>query len=128
METTSIDRRRRLGGVMLVAAPLVVLTGALLHPKELTDATGQLDVVAGGLNRWYLAHLLYVVGFALFLPAVMALGRRLRDDAPGLELWGTALGVVGLVASTALVALEGFGTWQLAQAGDRAGAAETLDR
>jgi hypothetical protein len=106
----------------------VVLAGAILHPKELSDATGQIDVVAGGLNRWYLAHLLYVVGFALFVPAVMALGRRLRGEAPGLELWGTALGVVGLVASTALVALEGFGAWQLAQAGNRAGAVETFDR
>ncbi len=62
------------------------------------------------------------------MPAVLALGRRLHDEAPALDLWGTAQSVVGLVASTGLVAVEGFGAWQLAQAGDRAGAAETFDR
>lgn len=129
MDTTSSnDFRRRLGGAALVAAPLVVLAAGALHPKEVTDAGRQLEIVAGGLNRWYLAHLLYCVGFGLFVPAVLALGGRLRAGAPRLEVWGTALAVTGLVASAGLVATEGFGAWQLAQASDRASAAETFDR
>lgn len=121
------DERRRLGGAALVAAPLVVLAAAALHPREVTDAARQLDIVASGLNRWYVAHLLYIVGFALFVPAVLAMGRRLRVSAPRLELWGTSLTVVGLVASAGLVATEGFGAWQLAQAPDRSGATATFD-
>src|SRR2546421_9403103 len=126
--TTSMDLRRRLGGATLVAAPLVVLAGAMLHPKELTDATGQIDVVAGGLNRWYLAHLLYIVGFAVFVPAVLALASRLRASAPRFELWGAGLAVVGLFSSAGIVAIEGFGSWQLAQAADRGVAVDVLDR
>lgn len=121
------DERRRLGGTALVIAPLVVLAAAALHPREVTDAARQLDIVASGLNRWYVAHLLYIVGFALFVPAVLAMGRRLRVSAPRLELWGTSLTVVGLVASAGLVAAEGFGAWQLAQAPDRASATATFD-
>ncbi len=56
--STWIELRRRLGGAALVAAPLVVLAAAMLNPKEVTDAKRQIDIVAGGLSRWYLAHLL----------------------------------------------------------------------
>jgi hypothetical protein len=113
---------------MLVLAPLTALAAALVHPPETADATHQLAITAASLNRWYLAHLLYLIAFALFVPAVLSLGRRLRDTAPGLELWGTALAVVGLFSSAGIVAVEGFGGWQLAQAADRAGAADTLSR
>jgi hypothetical protein len=117
-----------LGGVALVGAPLILLAGALTHPTETSDASRQLQIVASGPNRWYLAHLLYVVGFAAFVPAVLALGRRLRATAPALELWGTGLAVVGLFASAGIVAVEGFGGWLLAQASDRAAAAGVYDR
>ena len=126
--TETTELRRRLGGVALVVAPLVLLAAALIHPKETTDPAHQLQIVAGGLNRWYLAHLLYIVGFAAFVPAVLALGSRLRASAPRLELWGAGLAVVGLFSSAGIVAIEGFGSWQLAQAADRGVAVDVLDR
>jgi len=125
---TTTELRRRLGGVALVVAPLLLLAAALIHPKETTDPAHQLQIVAGSLNRWYLAHLLYIVGFAAFVPAVLALGSRLRASAPRLELWGAGLAVVGLFSSAGIVAIEGFGSWQLAQAADRGVAVDVLDR
>jgi hypothetical protein len=101
---------------------------AVVHPKETTDIPHQLEIVAGGLNRWYLAHLLYVMGFALTVPAVLSLAARLRPAAPRAELWGTGLAVTGLFASTGIVAVEGFGGWQLAQVTDRAAAVDAFDR
>jgi hypothetical protein len=125
---TNTELRRRLGGAALIAAPLVLLAAALTHPKETTDAPHQLQIAGGALNRWYVAHLLYVIGFALFVPAVLALGRRVRSAAPRAELWGTGLAVAGLFASTGIVAVEGFGGWQLAQAANRPAAADAFDR
>jgi hypothetical protein len=127
MTTTSMQTRRRLGGTALVLAPTMLLAGSLAHPREVSDAGEQLQITAGALNRWYVAHLLYVAATALFVPAVLALGRRLRVLAPGLELCGTALAVVGLFSTTALVAVEGFGGWQLAQLGDRRAATQVFD-
>ena len=71
MTTATIDIRRRLGGGALVLGPLALLGNALAHPKEVTDAGKQLHIVAGALNRWYLAHLLYLVATVLLTPAVL---------------------------------------------------------
>jgi hypothetical protein len=127
MTEATTNMRQRLGGVTLVAGPALLVAGALTHPREVSDAGEQLGIVAAGLNRWYLAHLLYVVAMVVLIPAVLALGRRLRDRAPSLELWGTALAVVGLCASAALTVIDGFGGWQLAQLSDRRAATEAFD-
>jgi hypothetical protein len=125
--TGTLRARRRLGGAALVVAPLLLLAGALVHPREVPDAGDQLRIAAGALNRWYVAHLLYVAATVAFVPAVLSLGRRLRDRAPGFELWGTGLAVVGLFCTAGLVAIEGFGGWQLAQLGDRQAATQAFD-
>jgi hypothetical protein len=125
--TTIGDTRRRLGGIAMIVGPGLLLAGALVHPREVTDAGEQLQIAAGSLNRWYLAHLLYVVATAVLVPAVLAAGRRLRARAPRLELWGTALAVAGLFSTAGLVCIEGFGAWQLAQSPDRAAAVATFD-
>ena len=125
--TTTTDSRRRLGGVALLLGPGLLLAGALIHPRELTDAGEQLAIAAGALNRWYVAHLLFVVATAMLVPAVLALGRRLRADAPRLELWGTGLTVAGLFSTAGLVSVEGFGGWQLAQSADRVAATATFE-
>lgn len=121
------DSRRRLGGATLVIGPALLVAGALLHPKEVSDAGHQLSIVAGGLNRWYLAHLVYVMATIALVPAVLSLGHRLRDHAPRVELWGTGLAIVGLFATAGLISVEGFGAWQLAQISDRAAATEAFD-
>lgn len=125
--TNISDTRRRLGGVALILGPSLLLAGAVVHPREVTDAGEQLQIAAGSLNRWYLAHLLYVVATAVLVPAVLAVGRRLRAGAPRLELWGTSLTVAGLFSTAGLVCVEGFGAWQLAQSPDRDAAAATFD-
>lgn len=106
MAMTTTDRRRRLGSVAQVSGPVLLLAGALTHPREVADAGEQLAIVAGGLHRWYLAHLLYVMATVVLVPAVLALGQRLRDGAPRMELWGTGLAVTGLFSTECLVAVE----------------------
>jgi len=125
--TTTMETRRRLGGAALVLGPVLLLAGAVTHPREVSDSGEQLQIAAGALNRWYLAHLLYVAATAVFVPAVLSLGRRLRPHAPRLELWGTGLAVVGLFSTAGLVSIEGFGGWQLAQVSDREAATVAFD-
>ena len=128
MTTTTItDTRRRLGAATLVLGPLALLGGALTHPKEVSDAGEQLRIAAGATNRWYVAHLLYLVATVLLVPAVLTLGARLRARAPRLELWGTGLTILGLFCTAALVAVEGIGGWQLAQSPDSQAAATVFD-
>jgi hypothetical protein len=114
--------------VALVLGPSLLLAGALIHPKEVPDAGDQLRIAAGALNRWYVAHLFYIAATALFVPGVLAIGRRLREAAPRMELWGTGLAVVGLFSTAGLVALEGIGGWLLAQLTDRGAATQAYDR
>lgn len=128
MTTTAItDTRRRLGASTQVLGPLALMGGALTHPKEVADAGEQLRIAAGASNRWYVAHVLYLLATVLLVPAVLSLGRRLRAAAPRLELWGTGLTVLGLFCTAALVAVEGIGGWQLAQSPDREAAARVFD-
>jgi hypothetical protein len=124
---STTEVRRRLGAAALVVGPLALLGGALVHPREVSDAGEQLRIAAGASNRWYVAHLLFIVAAVVLVPAVLTLGRRLRGHAPGLELWGTGLAVLGLSATAALVAVEGIGGWQLAQSPDREAAARVFD-
>lgn len=104
--------RRLTGGVSLVAAPLVLLAGTVLHPARRTDEAEQLAVVSDHLGRWYAAHVLFLLSIALGLPGLLALMHLLRARRPALAHLGGGLALLGTVPVTAVVALD-FATWQL---------------
>ena len=127
MSTPNRSTRTTLAALATVAAPVVLLVAGAIHPEGSSDPARQLDIVAANSGRWYAAHLLFIIGFALMIPASLAVAARLRQSGPGLQAWGSALAVTGATAMVGFMAVEGLVTWELARATDRAAAAGIFD-
>jgi hypothetical protein len=126
-----VSRRlhQRLAASSLIAAPLVLLAGEFLHPQFQRDPAQQLAMVAANPDRWYLAHLLSLIGFALLVPAILGLTQLVGQRRVALADLGGALALLGVLAITGLLSIDGFRVWQMAQlAADRAEMAALLDR
>jgi hypothetical protein len=116
---------RRLLGMSMIGAPLLLVAGSALHPERTTDEAAQLAVIASDSGRWYAAHLLFVGSLVLSVSAVLGL-MRLASSRPGLALAGTALSIAGAVAVAPIMGTE-LAAWQLAE-GDPAAGAAALER
>ena len=90
----------RIAGACLVAAPAVLLVGALIHPQVSHDASAHLAVVAQSPGRYYAAHAILLAGLVLFLPALLALVRPLSGTATAFNQLGGALAIIGLFGAT----------------------------
>ena len=108
--------RKMLAGMCMIVAPLLLLVGEVLHPERKTDVGDQLAVVAAHQDAWYAAHLIELIAIVLFLPVILGLMHMMREREPRLSLVGGGLALVGLMATTALVAIEGLVGWQAAAA------------
>jgi hypothetical protein len=119
MRTLSDPRRfrRLVAGVCLIAAPVTLLVGALLHPQIERDGAAHLAVVAESPDRYYAAHTVLLVGLVLLLFAILGLVHLLRRGAPALGHVGGGLAIIGLFGPTALVAVDGIAVTQMAQPG-----------
>src|SRR3954463_5002520 len=71
--------RKLVAGACMMIAPLLVLVSEVIHPAEKSNAREQLTVIAGHLDRWYVAHLVAIVAIALLVPAVLGLMHMLRE-------------------------------------------------
>jgi hypothetical protein len=120
--------RKMVAGACMVVAPLLVLVSEVIHPAEKSNTRDQLAVIAGHLDRWYVAHLIAIVAIALAVPAVLGLMHMLRERQVAWGHLGGGLALLGLLAITGLVAVEGFVGWQAAAGGDRAQMVALFDR
>ena len=77
----------RLGALALFAAPVVLLVAFILHPylEDEFDVSAMAAKVVSDPERWALAHVLLIVGFAFMMVAVLALRALLRTA--GDERW-----------------------------------------
>jgi hypothetical protein len=107
--------RRLVAGFCLIAAPAVLLVGALLHPTSNDDAAVHLAVVVDNPDRYYAAHAIILVGLALFLPAILGLMHLLRQRMTAVGHVGGGLVMIGLFGATAVVAVDGFAVSQMGQ-------------
>jgi hypothetical protein len=107
--------RRVVAGFCLMAAPVVLFAGAIAHPQSEDEAAAHLAVVAEDPNRYYAAHAVLLVGLALLLPAILALGHLLSERATALGHVGGAVAIIGLLGATALVAVDGIAITQMGQ-------------
>lgn len=89
---------RWVGGVALVAGPLLLLAGALLRlpfdfffPAQLAAFERHPDLLAT-------SYALFAAGNLLLLPAVLLLAGRVAARSPGWGLWGGLLVLSGTVA------------------------------
>lgn len=107
----------------LVAGPVLLTAGALLHPMERSDEAAMLGVIAAGPTRWWVAHLLLMAGAGALSFAAVAVGRIVGAGSRRCAQWGAGLAAIGSVAVVALVAAESVGGWALARETDRTAAA-----
>jgi Domain of unknown function (DUF4386) len=107
--------RRLAAGFCLIAAPLVLFVGAVVHPQSKEDSAAHLAVVGDNPDRYYAAHALLLIGLALFLPAILGLMHLLRVDATAFGHVGGGLTMIGLLGATAVVAVDGVAVTQMGQ-------------
>ena len=107
--------RRLVAGFCLIASPLVLLFGAVLHPQSKEAAAQHIAVVADNPGRYYAAHAIILVGLALFLPAILGLMHLLRERATTFAHLGGGLAMVGVLGATAVVAVDGIVISQMGQ-------------
>jgi hypothetical protein len=112
--------RKTIAGACMIAAPLFVLVGSVIHPDGSTDEATQLATVAGNLDEWYVAHLVLLVSLALAIPAVLGLMHMLREREAAYGHVGGGLALLGVLAVAGIVAIE-MVVWQMgAASADRA--------
>lgn len=107
--------RRLVAGICLIAAPVVLLIGAVVHPQVEDAGAAHLAVVAENPDRYYAAHAIILAGLALFLPAVLGLMHLLRERATAFGHVGGGLAMIGLFGATAVVAVDGIAVSQMGQ-------------
>jgi len=118
----------KLTGWALVLAPLLIVTGEVLHPQRAAAPARQLAIVAQHPGPWYASHLLLFAGIVLTLPAVAGLVFLLGDRARRLAAVGAGLAVTGIACFAGLLTI-GFVVWQMAsQDADRGQMAELFGR
>ena len=107
--------RKLVAGICLIAAPVVLLVGAVVHPQVEDEGAAHLAVVADNPDRYYAAHAIILAGLALFLPAVLGLMHLLRERATAFGHVGGGLAMIGLFGATAVVAVDGIAVSQMGQ-------------
>jgi len=107
--------RRLVAGFCLIAAPVVLLVGAVVHPQIEHEATGHLAVVGENPARYFAAHAILLGGLAVLLFAILGLVHLLRRRETAFGHVGGGLAMVGLLGATALVAVDGIVISQMAQ-------------
>lgn len=120
--------RKLVAGACMVLGPLFLLVAMVIHPETDTGEAAQLTAIADNLDAWYAAHLLVLVSIVLAIPALLGLMHMLREREVALGHLGGGLGLVGLVAFTGIVAIDGFVGWQMGAAGDRGEMVALLER
>jgi hypothetical protein len=104
--------RKTIAGMCMVAAPLLLVLGMVIHPERKSDVGDQLAVISGNMDAWFAAHLIVAVALVLAVPAVLGLMHMLREREVAFGHIGGGLAMVGLLATTGVVAIEGFVGWQ----------------
>ena len=107
--------RKTIAGMCMVAAPLLLLVGMVIHPERKSDVADQLAVVADNMDAWFAAHLIVLISLVLAVPAVLGLMHMLREREVAFGHLGGGLAMVGILATTGVVAIDGFVGWQAAE-------------
>jgi hypothetical protein len=99
------DTRTIIAATSLVVGPLLMTIGDLLHPEERMSHREQIAILVDHSSSWYLAHLLLLVGFLLFVPGLLALSALAGARRPAA---GYAARIFIMVGTGAFVAVFVF--------------------
>jgi hypothetical protein len=100
--STPRDYRTLIAAASLIAGPLLMAIGDLLHPQERMAAAEQIAILVNDASRWYTAHLLLFVGIILFIPGLLALAGLTAARRPAA---GYAARILILVGTAALASI-----------------------
>jgi hypothetical protein len=114
--TSSYRTHRRIAGVCMIVAPLLLLVAAILQPALKDNELQQLVVVKGNLDRWFATQAFALGAIALAVPAVLGLMHMLRERQTMAANVGGALALLGLLASVGTVAFS-LVAWQMMRFG-----------
>jgi hypothetical protein len=95
-----------IGAASLAIGPLVMAVGDLLHPQETSDITGQAAIIVEHATRWYLAHLLLLIGLVLFVPGLLTLTNLAAASRPRVGYTARVLTVIGVGGTAAIFVSE----------------------
>jgi hypothetical protein len=92
------DYRTLISAVSLVAGPLIMSIGDLLHPEERMAPPEQMAILVADASRWYTAHLLLFIGMMLFIPGLLALAALTEARKPAVGYAARILVLIGTAA------------------------------
>ena len=92
------DYRTLVAATSLIAGPLLMAIGDLLHPEERMAAHEQIAILVDHAPRWYTAHLLLFIGIILFIPGLLALIAITGERKPAAGYAARILVLVGAAA------------------------------
>jgi hypothetical protein len=98
--------RTQIGAASLVVAPALMSIGDLMHPRESWDSPTQVAIIATAATRWYLAHLLLLVGLLLLGPGILLLTRMVALRRPALGYASRVLILASVGGLSAVFAFE----------------------
>jgi len=104
----------RIGRIALVASPAAFLAGAILHPPHAADAESWLSSATAGATRFYLAHLLFLVGAVALVPAAWEMAHGLDSRGARTGRLAAILTTAGALGLATLVGMD-FLVWRLAR-------------
>ena len=95
-----------IGAASLAVGPLVMAVGDLLHPKETSDISGQAAIIVEHATRWYLAHLLLLIGLVVFVPGLLPLTGLAAASRPRVGYAARVLMVIAVSGTAAIFVAE----------------------
>lgn len=98
--------RIRVGATSLVAGPLLMSIGDLIHPGEDLESANQVAILFDEPSRWYSAHLLLFIGMLVFVPGILVITGLAAALRPVVGYVARALILISAAALSAIFAFE----------------------
>lgn len=114
------DRRAIVTTLMLLAGPLVLLVGTILHPPHgglgspSWLAQQWLGAAVRGPARFYVSHVVLLAGLGLIVPALLWLADAAAVHTPGLAMAGRFLSLAGAIGTGSLGGVD-LVVWRMGQ-------------
>jgi hypothetical protein len=121
------DYRTLIAAASLIAGPLLMTIGDLMHPEERMVPAEQVAILVEHPARWYTAHLLLFVGMMLFIPGILALSGLTQARKPAVGYAARILILVGIAAVSSIFVGEMLVGRFVLDGADPAAAADLLE-
>ena len=121
------DYRTMISAASLVAGPLIMSIGDLLHPEERMAPAEQMAILVTDASRWYTAHLLLFIGMMLFIPGLLALSALADARRPAVGYTARILVLIGTAAISSVFVGEMLIGRFVLDGGDPAAATDLLE-